>query len=100
MSGDDRLVGVVDEAGQTLQLLMNVLLVLEDVGLTGQHGWAGIVIGGNVDDGQLASVGEDAMSLGAMRLRARRGTSWKPYIMVTRSKESSSNTVFSALPWA
>ena len=65
VSGNDRLVGVVDKAGQTLHLLMNILLVLEDVGLTRQHGRAWVVVAGNVDDSQLSSVGKDAMSLGS-----------------------------------
>lgn len=64
VSRDDRLVGVVDKAGQALHLLMNVLLVLEDVGLSRQHGWAWVVVGGNIDDGQLASISKDATSLG------------------------------------
>ena len=73
MSRDDRLVGVVDKAGQALHLLMNVLLVLEDVGLSRQHGWAWVVIGGNIDDGQLTSVGEDAVSLGGDAAAGKKG---------------------------
>ena len=73
VSRDDRLVGVVDKAGQILHLLMNVLLVLEDVGLSRQHGWAWIVIGRNIDDGQLASVGKDATGLGGNAAAGKTG---------------------------
>lgn len=73
MPRDDRLVGVVDKAGQALHLLMNILLVLEDVGLSRQHCWAWVVIGGNVDDGQLTSINKYATSLGGDAVAGKTG---------------------------
>ena len=43
---------------------MNVLLVLEDIGLPGQHGRARVVVGRNIDHSQLPTISKDAMGLG------------------------------------
>ena len=43
---------------------MNVLLVLEDIGLPRQHGRARVVVARNVDHSQLPTIGKDAMGLG------------------------------------
>ena len=62
MTWNDRLVAVLGKARKGLHLCMDILLVFQNIWLTGEHGGRRLVIRRNINDSQLATILQDPLS--------------------------------------
>lgn len=73
MARDNLVVTYISKASDGSKLLLNVFLVLEDVGLTRKHGATGRIIGRNVDNSKSRSVPEKTTDLSENAVTTKEG---------------------------